>query len=186
MKTSIGLVLGVAALLAMAGVAGYAIVSHGLSLPGSGAGSAGGVGTLNVYIKDGPVANWTHVYVTFNVLSVQVANAGNDSGWHNYSVSKTVDLASLKTVSALLGSEQLPAGMYTQLRLNVTKAWGVVANGTTYKFTVPSGILRTDDPFNLTAGQATSLTLDVNLSRSIVWTAEGYFFTPVLGSVTQS
>lgn len=183
MKTSLGLVLGVAALLAVAGVAGYAVVGRGLLSP---TGTGSGVGTLNVYVKDAPTTNWTHVYVTFDVLSVHAADQGNDSGWHNYSVTQTVDLANLKTVSALLGSEQIPAGMYTQLRLNVTKVVGVMQNGTKVNMTVPSGVIRTDDPFNITTGQTASLTLDINLQRSIVFTAEGYLFLPVLASVTES
>lgn len=186
MKASIGMALGIAALLAVAGVAGYAIVNHGLLSPSSGAASgSGSVGTLDVYVKDAP-ANWTHVYVTFDTISVHAADQGNESGWHNLTVSKTVDLASLTDVSALLGTQTLPAGMYTQLRLNVTKAVGVMSNGTRADFSVPSGELRTAGPFNITVGQTTSLTLDIDLSRSIVWTAEGYLFMPVLGSVDVS
>ncbi len=186
MKASIATALGIAALLAVAGVAGYAVVGHGALFPSSGAASGnGGMGTLDVYVKDAP-ANWTHVYVTFDKVSVHAADQGNESGWHNVTVTKTVDLAALTQVSALLGSEQLPAGMYTQLRLEVTKVVGVMSNGTQYAFTVPSGELRTDDPFNITVGQTTSLTLDVDLSRSIVWTMEGYLFLPVLGPVKVS
>ncbi len=184
MKASSALALGIAALLAVAGVAGYAVVNHGLVFPTSGVASAG-MGTLNVYVKDAP-ANWIHVNVTFDKIEVQAADQGNESGWHNYTVTKTVDLASLTSLSALLGSEKLPAGKYTQLRLHVTKAVGTMSNGTKYDFTVPSGELRTDDPFNISVGQTTSLTLDIDLTRSIVWTAEGYLFLPVLGAVIVS
>ncbi len=185
MKASIATALGIAALLAVAGVAGYAVVSHDALLPSSGTANGGSMGTLDVYVKDAP-ANWSHVYVTFDRVAVQAADQGNESGWHNMTVSKTVDLAALTTVSALLGSEQLPAGMYTQVRLNVTGVVGVMANGTQVSFTVPSGELRTDQPFNITGGRTTGLTVDVNLSRSIVWTPEGYFFVPVLGPVKVS
>ena len=58
--------------------------------------------------------------------------------------------------------------MYTQLRLAVTAAQGVMQNGAKVNFTVPSDVLKTDDPFNVTVGHLTSITLEIDLSRSIV------------------
>ena len=205
MKTTAFAVSVLAILLAAAGVAGYVVVAHG-SLPFASApapSGANGMGTLSVYVTDTPPANattgnetagnatssnvtWSHVYVTFAVLQAHEANDSNDSGWHNMTVSSTIDLMSVKTVSALLGSAQLPAGNYTQLRIVVEKAWGVTSTGKSYNFTVPSGDLRTDDPFTVATGQTASLTLDVNLSHSIVWTDMGYVFTPVIGSIAPS
>lgn len=199
MKSTVFAVSVLAMLLAVAGVAGYVVVAHG-SLPFAPAPtSAGGVGTLNVYVTDAPPADvapvngtpgnttWSHVYVTFTLLQAHEANATNESGWHNITVTQnTVDLMSVQTASALLGSAELPAGTYTQLRIVVEKAWGVASNGTSYNFTVPSGDLKTDDPFTVTSGQTASLTLDVDLSHSIVWTATGYIFTPVIGSIKSS
>ena len=205
MKTTAFAVSVLAILIAVAGVAGYVVVAHG-SLPFASApapSSANGMGTLNVFVTDTPPANattgnetagnatvgnvtWSHIYVTFTVVQAQEANDSNDSGWHNISVSNTVDLMSVKTVPALLGSAQLPAGQYTQLRIVVEKAWGVTSTGKSYNFTVPSGDLRTDDPFTVTSGLMSSLTLDVNLSHSIVWTDMGYLFTPVIGSIQSS
>ena len=198
MKSTAFAVSVLAMLLAVAGVAGYMVVAHG-SLPfASAPASAGGMGTLDVFVTDAPPANvtpangtpgnvtWSHVYVTFAVLQAHEANATNESGWHDFNVSQTIDLMSVKTASALLGSAQLPAGEYTQLRIVVEKAWGVTSTGKSYNFTVPSGDLKTDDPFTVATGQTTSLTLDVNLSHSIVWTAMGYVFTPVIGSISTS
>ena len=215
MKTTAFAVSVLALLIAVAGVAGYVVVAHG-SLPFASApapSSAGGVGTLNVYVTGTSPANatagnetsgnqtagnqtsgdltvgnvtWSHVYVTFTLLQAHQANDTNDSGWRNISVSNTVDLLSVKTAGALLGSAQLPAGNYTQLRIVVEKAWGVTSNGQSYNFTVPSGVLKTDDPFTVSTGQMSSLTLDVNLSHSIVWTDMGYLFTPVIGSIQSS
>lgn len=203
MKTTAFAVSVLALLVAVAGVAGYALVAHG-SLPFAPAPTgASGMGTLSVFVtstspENGTTGNetsgnatvgnatWSHVYVTFTVIQAHEANDSNNSGWHNVSVSSTIDLMSVKTVSALLGSTQLPAGEYTQLRIVVEKAWGVTSSGKTYNFTVPSGDLRTDDPFTVNTGQTSSLMLDVNLSHSIVWTDMGYLFTPVIGSITTS
>jgi len=203
MKTTAFAVSVLAILIAAAGIVGYAVVAHG-SLPfASAPSSASGMGTLNVFVTstspgsettgnetagNATVANvtWSHVYVTFTVLQAHEANDSNNSGWHNISASNTIDLMSVKTVSALLGSAQLPAGQYTQLRIVVEKAWGVTSTGKSYNFTVPSGDLRTDDPFTVSTGLVSSLTLDINLGHSVVWTATGYVFTPVIGSIQSS
>ncbi len=178
MKSSYAAALGIVAVLAVAGLAGYYLVLPALR--------AGPTGVLDVYVKDatGP---WSHVNVTFTDLEVQQADQGNDSGWHTVpTATRTVDLASLTNVSELLGSATLPAGKYTEIRFDVSAATGVMANGTSYTFRVPSGFLRTTHPFNVTAGSTTSLTVDVDLSRSIVATPNGYQFTPVFAVVDGS
>ena len=76
--------------------------------------------------------------------------------------------------------------MYTQLRVVMGSATGVMENGTKVDFIVPSGELKTDDPFNVTVGQTASLTLDIDLSRSIARADSQWLFVPVLGSVKES
>jgi len=201
MKTAFGVAIGLAVLVALAGVVGFALVAPG-GLPGpfggstpsagtnsggtggNGGGSAG-VGTLDVYVQDAPAGvNWTHVWVTFSELQAHEANATDADGWLNMTITQeTVDLASLTSVSQLLGTATLPTGTYTQLRIVVMAASGEMANGTKVTFTVPSGELRTDDPFVITAGGTTSLTVDIDLSRSIVHADGTWLFTPVLGAV---
>ncbi len=175
MKSSYAVALGIVIVLALAGVAGYVYVLPALR--------AGPTGTLNVYVKDA-VGPWRSVNVTFADVEVQMADQGNDSGWRTLPLAtRTVDLAALTNVSELLGSATLPAGKYTEIRFNVSAASGVMTNGTAYAFRVPSGFLRTTHPFTVTAGSTTSLTLDVDLSRSIVATANGYLFTPMFAVI---
>lgn len=185
MKATLTVALALAALLAMAGVAGYALVSHGPA-----ASTAPGntrVGTLDVSIQDAPAANFSNVYVTFDQIAVHPADAGNASDWQSVNLTqRTVDLAAVKSVPQLLGSATLPVGEYTQLRIVVQSAQGVMTNGTKVTFTVPSGELKTADPFNITLGQTTSLTIDINLARSIVDANGTWIFTPVIGSVRLS
>jgi len=183
MKATLTVALALTALLAMAGVAGYAFVSHGAA-PSATAPVAGGMGTLDVAIQDAPAANFSHVYVTFDQIAVHPADAGNASDWQTVNLTeKTVDLASVQSVPQLLGSATLPVGEYTQLRIVVQSVQGVMANGTKVNFTVPSGELRTTDPFNITLGQTTSLTVDVDLARSIAYADGRWIFTPVIGSI---
>ncbi len=185
MKATLTVTLALAALLAVAGVAGYALVSHGpaaSTAPGS-----TGVGTLDVAIQDAPAANFSNVYVTFDQIAVHPADAGNASDWQTVNLTqRTVDLAAVKSVPQLLGSATLPVGEYTQLRIVVQSAQGVMTNGTKVNFIVPSGELKTADPFNITLGQTTSLTIDINLARSIVDANGTWIFTPVIGSVQLS
>ncbi len=183
MKATLAVALALAALLGMAGVAGYALVSHGFAPSGATAAS-GGVGTLDVAMQDAPSANFTHVWVTFSQIAVHPADAGNASDWEPMNVTqRTVDLESLNTVSALIGTATLKAGMYTQLRIVVQSVQGELQNGTKVNLTVPSGELKTADAFNITTGATTSLTIEMDLGRSIHETDGTWIFTPVLGAV---
>lgn len=181
MKTSLTLALALAGLLAVAGVAGYTFVANGAYMRN--APSATGMGTLDVSLQDAPAANWTHVYVTFDQIAVHPEDA-NASEWQTVNLTqKTVDLASLTGISELVGSASLKAGTYTQLRIVVESVRGVMTNGTQVNFVVPSGELKTADAFNITLGQTTNLTIDMNLSQSIVQAGSEWIFTPVLGPV---
>lgn len=196
MKTTLTTSIGLAVLVTLAGVASLALVAPGaLTAPFGGsnpnAGSPGGTagfGTLAVSIQDAPAsANWTHVWVTFSRIQAHEANAMNETGWFNVTEQTgTVDMVGLTSVAQLLGAGKLAAGTYTQLRLVVSSATGVMANGTKVDFVVPSGVLKTDHPFTITAGQTTSLTLDVDLARSIVHADSMWLFLPVIGSVHET
>jgi len=202
MKTAMMSAIGLAVLVAIAGVAGLALVAPGAltgpfggaspnagtSSPGTVGGNPAGFGTLAVSVQDAPASvNWTHVWVTFSRIQVHEANGTNESGWFNVTTtSGTVDLAAVHNVAQLLGTATLPAGMYTQIRLVATSAQGVMENGTKVNFTVPSDVLKTDDPFNVTVGHLTSITLEIDLSRSIVHADDKWLFLPVFAAVHES
>lgn len=186
MKAALTVALALAALLAVAGVAGYAFVSHGTASSATPAAAPGstGMGTLDVSIQDAPAANFSHVYVTFDQIAVHPADAGNASDWQTMNLTlRTIDLAAVQNVPQIIGNASLQVGEYTQLRIVVKSAEGVMTNGEKVNFTVPSGELMTADPFNITLGQTTSLTIDIDLARSIVQAGSTWIFTPVLGSV---
>lgn len=142
-------------------------------------------GTMSIYVKDDAIA-WKHVNVTFSEVRVHQASADNDSGWQTISIENgIIDLAALVNVSELLASSAIPAGKYTQVRLVVDSATGMMFNGTHVAFTVPSGELKTTHPFDLPAGGTKRLTLEIDLEHSIVQNASGWIFKPVLGAVTE-
>lgn len=171
-KTLIAAVIVVAALV-VATVGTYSLLS-------------GPTGTVSVYVKDAP-ADWKHVNVTFLEVKIHMADAGNDSGWQTLSIKNgTMDLISLQNVSALLASSNVSVGKYTQIRFVVASATGVMVNGTSVVFTVPSGELKTNRPFNVTADQTKTLTIDIDLEHAIVHNSQGWIFTPVIGAVTET
>jgi hypothetical protein len=142
-------------------------------------------GTVSIYVKDDP-AMWSHINVTFS--EVKVHSSDDNGSWMTLSIKNgTLDLIALSNVSALLASGEIPAGNYTQIRLVVISVTGMMTNGTSVTFTVPSGELKTTHPFNVTAGATNRLTLEFDLDRSIVQTGNGEWkFTPVLGAVRES
>jgi hypothetical protein len=143
-------------------------------------------GTVSIFVKDAPT-DWKYVNVTFSEVKIHKADAGNESGWQTLSIKNgTIDLLSLTNVSELLASSNVSVGKYTQIRIVVISATGVMLNGTSVIFTVPSGELKTTHPFNVTSGQTKALTLDIDLEHSIVHNSQGWIFKPVLGAVTET
>ncbi len=144
-------------------------------------------GTVSVYVKD-PPAEWSHVNITFSTVEIHPASStDNNSGWITLKiVNGTIDLVRLTNASSILASSNVATGKYTQIRIVVSSATGVMTNGTNVTFKVPSGELRTTHPFNVTSGQTSKLTLGFSLQQSIIETGQGWTFKPVLGEVLDS
>jgi hypothetical protein len=163
----------VAILIVISAVGAYAVQTSGKK------------GTVQVYVKDA-VGPWAHVNVTFNTLQIHRADATNTSGWTTLSIHNgTLDLVQFVNISALLGDGKVASGNYTQLRVDVVNVTGVMTNGTEVNFTVPSGQLKTTNPFSVVAGGTTRLTIDIDLEHSITNANGTWIFKPVLGSVTE-
>jgi hypothetical protein len=161
--------IAVAAVVVLGGLAGYVFVYQG---------------SLNVAVRDS-VGVWSHVTVTFTQIAAHQSGKAADQGWVEVTLTqRSIDLASLVNVSALMASARLGPGKYTELRIDVISAQGQMLNGTPVVFTVPSGEVKTTTPFEIRSGATTTLTVDIDLSRSIVANGQGWIFTPVLGQVT--
>jgi hypothetical protein len=73
-------------------------------------------GTLEVRVTDAPDPSITAVYVTTDNIEVSIAG----EGWVSVIDEEiTFELLALEGVEAILGSAELPAGSYTQIRLSV-------------------------------------------------------------------
>jgi hypothetical protein len=141
-------------------------------------------GRIDVAVQD-VSGSWAHVYVTFTQVWIHEAGKSEDVGWHNLTVAQSsIDLASLVNVSELLANARVGPGKYTEIRLVVIAATGQMLDGTNVVFSVPSGDVKAVTPFEVRSGATTTLTVDINLARSIVMNGSGWTFTPVFGQIT--
>lgn len=111
-------------------------------------------------------------------------------GWINVPLDGntiTFDLLNIQGIEHYIGTANLTAGTYTQVRLQVT-AIKVGLNGNTPEAaTLPSNVLRVAHSFQISAGQTTSLLFDFDASRMVTVAGNGKVIVkPVVKlSVTQ-
>ena len=103
---------------------------------GDGGAVPGGQGSLRVALTDAPSC-YENVFVTVEKVRVHQSGTAGDSegGWHELTLSpaKRIDLVTLTNgLLEELGSMQLPAGRYSQVRLllaeNTSSGSGALAN----------------------------------------------------------
>lgn len=84
-------------------------------------------------------------------------------------------------VAAVLGSANITAGNFTQIRMTVTKVDVVTTAGENFTAEVPSDKLKIVGPFEVGGGKKTVLTLDFDGSKSLVITGNRKaLFKPVI------
>ncbi|HSB31495.1 MAG TPA: DUF4382 domain-containing protein [Candidatus Sulfobium mesophilum] len=159
-----------------------------LSACGGGGGTATfSSGTLSVEITDAkPVlpTGVAQVFVTIDEVSVH----SSGGQWVSLSMAQTpftMDLLQFTSgrTTQLVPPATLAPGKYTQLRLGVQSAMIVTDTGQQLPVTIASGDLKTDKNFNfdVTGGGAVTLTVDFDLSQSLIVTGSGgYKLKPVL------
>ena len=123
------------------------------------------------------------VLITFDEVSVHRTGGG----WISLPLAQdpyTIDLSQFSdgTTPELAPPVSLISGKYTQIRIGVTEAFSKI-NGDEYPVEIPSDNLKTDKEFDfeVVGGGAVDLTVDFDLSQSIVATGEDtYKLKPVL------
>jgi len=162
------------------------------------------LGTIEIRVTDPPPPGVKTASVTLNKIQVHRAvveqeeeqSGGNDQTQEQeqqqtqedegewitiIDYEATFNLFEVIEEAAILGSEDVTAGKYTQIRMDVTKVEGLTNDDTPYIATVPSGTLKIVRPFEVKDGFTTVLTLDFDGDKSLVETGKGKFiFKPVV------
>lgn len=137
-----------------------------------------------IRIADMPTEDFLHVNVSFSEMRLH----SNETGWETIPAGRTIDLLYLHehNLSEQLGVENITAANYTKLWLVVDNATGVLAdtNETVY-FDVPSGTLKIQHLFALHEGN-NSITLDIDLERSLFARGDMYKLLPVISALNVS
>lgn len=162
-----------------------------LSACGGGGGGTSSSGSLTMAIADAKPALPTGiVQVLVTIDEVSVHKSGGD--WISLTLAQTpftIDLLQFTNgnTTQLVPETTLTSGMYTQVRLGVQSATIVTDTGSHIPVQIPSGNLKTDEnfQFDVAGGGAVALTVDFDLSQSLVATGSGNFMLkPVLHLVT--
>lgn len=124
------------------------------------------MGTLSISITDAPAA-YDSVVIIFSEISAHI-----DSDWvHVQSNPQRVNLMEWSNGrTLLLGSENVPAGKYTQIRLKIDSAF-IGVNGKVHELEVPSGSktgLKLGPQFTISEGSTYEMVLDFDASKSVV------------------
>jgi hypothetical protein len=167
----------------------FSIFVYNCNTDSDGVGTDGSMGKLNIYLTDTPAA-----YDSVNIVFTEVS-AHLDSEWVSVTQEPTrvnlLDWSNGRTM--LLGSEEVPAGKYTQIRIKIDSA-SIVVDGDPYPLVVPSGAqtgLKFGPEFTIAAGSTYELVVDFDASRSVVTTGppndpKGYKLKPHIRVTTNA
>lgn len=138
-------------------------------------------GIIEIRVTDPPPPGVASAYITLTKMEVhQVSD--NASKWITIIDEEvTFNLFEIIEEADVLGSENVTAGKYTQIRMDVIKVEGLTTDNVSYTAEVPSAKLKIVRSFNVEPGMETILTLDFDGDKSLVITGQGKFlFKPVV------
>jgi len=149
-------------------VLGMIILSMMATLLGACAGpTAAKEGTMQVYVTDAPPKGITAIEIKASNIEAHMTGAAEDQWVSLVKDPPVFDLVKTTGVNVLLGTADVAAGKYTQVRLDITDVT-VTANGTQVKATVPSDKLRLVGEITVEEGKDTPISLDFDAEKSIV------------------
>ena len=148
------------------------------------------IGTLQVYVTDAPPREEvTSIMVTVSEVQVHIAQAEqeqpdsdneteeqNGGKWIAIGLSGNAtvfDLIEIKGIEQFLGTNEVTAGKYTQVRLVVDNIQVALGSGDLQDAEVPSKELKIVRPFNVIAGETTALVLDFEADKMVTVTGAG-------------
>lgn len=136
------------------------------------------VGTVRLKLTDAP-GDFDSVCIVVSRVSAHIAGSDDGAGgWEQLTdTPATYDLLTLRNgVFATMAIAQVPAGTYTQLRLQIGDGSHVVVDGVAHPLEIPSGVqtgAKLVGEFEVPAGGLLDLELDFDAARSIVLTGSG-------------
>jgi len=109
------------------------------------------VGQLTIAVTDDEIEKFSSLNITFSEIRVHTTTAITPDAWVSVKLAQTtVDLSKLRNnISAVIGLARIPAGQYTQLRIVVQSADGVLKNGQRALVQVPRGELNAEALFSM-------------------------------------
>jgi hypothetical protein len=148
-------------------------------------------GKINVHMTDSPAANIDALTVNIVRIDAHKNGADSTSGWQVISdSSETVNILNLTNgKTRLIGSQNLDAGSYSQIRLVLGTNNTITIGGQTYPITIPSGAqtgIKINANIDVKANEKFNLLLDFNAAQSVHMTGMGighYMLKPVIHAV---
>ena len=139
-----------------------------------------GDGTIIIYVTDAPPdEEVTSIMVTLSEVQVYKASAEQEQHsqdeadeWITIDISgnATFDLLQIKGIEQFLGSGELVATEYTQVRLVIDTIQVKVGSGELTEAALPSKELKIVQPFNIIADETTELVLDFEADEMLTLT----------------
>ena len=124
-------------------------------------------GTMQVYVTDAPPKGVTAIEIKASNVEAHMSGAADDQWVSLLKDPPVFDLVKATGVNVLLGTSDVAAGKYTQVRLDITDVT-VTLNGKQVKATVPSDKLKLVGEITIEEGKKTSISLDFDAEKSIV------------------
>ncbi len=142
-------------------------------------------GILEIRVTDPPPADVKSAIIhlaNIEVHRVSDNTTDNESGWVSViGAPPSFDLMDVIGVEQFLGSVNITAGKFTQIRMDVIEVVGQTTDNVSYTAEVPSGKLRIVGPFEVGRGLTTVLTLDFDGEKSLILTGKDKaLFKPVV------
>lgn len=144
------------------------------------AGCTGSEGTLVVQGSDPPddIADFQSLVVQLSGLRVHASGGAEEDLRLN---ATSVDVVKLMGGNlTTLAQDQVAAGNYSWIKMDVTSASGALKAGGNVTVDVPADMLKLNGPFEVRAGGTTTLRIDLHVVKQ----GQGqYRLSPVIGSV---
>lgn len=124
-------------------------------------------GTIQVYVTDAPPKGVTAIEIEASNFEAHMSGTDDDQWVTLLADPPIFDLVKAIGVNFLLGTADIAAGKYTQVRLDITSVT-VTLDGKQVQATVPGDKLKLVGVITIEEGKTTSISLDFDAEKSIV------------------